>query len=60
MIGLDAMEWSLIEHGIAAGTMPTFARLRDTAGLVELDDSLDQRRGITWMRMAAIPGIAMP
>jgi predicted AlkP superfamily phosphohydrolase/phosphomutase len=48
LIGLDAAEISLIEMGIANGSLPTLARLRNQGGFGRLDSPADWLVGAPW------------
>ena len=48
VIGLDAMEAPLVERGIAAGELPTFAALRDRAVRFDLTNPMRSHPGAIW------------
>jgi len=48
LIGLDAMEWSLVQSWAQAGALPTFQRLISQGGRVELDSTAAQLPDTVW------------
>jgi predicted AlkP superfamily phosphohydrolase/phosphomutase len=48
LIGLDAMEWSLVQSWAEAGTLPTFQRLIAQGPRVELDSTAGQLPDTVW------------
>ena len=48
LIGLDAMEWSLVNQWAAAGTMPTFHRLIQQGARVDLASTAAQLPDTVW------------
>jgi len=48
LIGLDAMEWSLVQSWAGTGALPTFQRLLEQGARVELDSTAAQLPDTVW------------
>jgi predicted AlkP superfamily phosphohydrolase/phosphomutase len=48
LIGLDAMEWTLVQQWATAGTLPTFQRLIERGARVELSSTAAQLPDTVW------------